>query len=39
MSLGAYDVSDDGNLLAYTTDNTGFRQFTLAVRICAPENC
>jgi len=28
MSLGAYDVSDDGNLLAYTTDNTGFRQFT-----------
>src|SRR5437870_13279453 len=32
MSLGAYDVSDDGNLLAYTTDNTGFRQFTLAVK-------
>jgi len=29
---GAYDVSDDGNLLAYTTDNTGFRQFTLAVK-------
>src|SRR2546428_279483 len=32
MSLGAYDVSDDGNLLAYTTDNSGFRQFTLAVK-------
>jgi oligopeptidase B len=32
MSLGAYNVSDDGNLLAYTTDNTGFRQFTLAVK-------
>jgi oligopeptidase B len=32
MSLGAYSVSDDGNLLAYTTDNTGFRQFTLAVK-------
>jgi oligopeptidase B len=32
MSLGAYQVSDDGNLLAYTTDNTGFRQFTLAVK-------
>jgi oligopeptidase B len=32
MSLGGYDVSDDGNLLAYTTDNTGFRQYTLAVK-------
>ena len=32
MSLGAFAVSDDGNLLAYTTDNTGFRQFTLAVK-------
>jgi oligopeptidase B len=32
MSLGAYNVSDDGNLLAYTTDNTGFRQYTLAVK-------
>ena len=31
MSLGAFDVSDDGNLLAYTTDDTGFRQYTLAV--------
>ena len=32
MSLGVYNVSDDGNLLAYTTDNTGFRQYTLAVK-------
>jgi oligopeptidase B len=32
MSLGAFDVSDDGNLLAYTTDNSGFRQFTLSVK-------
>jgi oligopeptidase B len=32
MSLGGYDVSDDGNLLAYTTDNTGFRQYALAVK-------
>ena len=32
MSLGAFNVSDDGSLLAYTTDNTGFRQFTLAVK-------
>lgn len=32
MSLGALNVSDDGNLLAYTTDNAGFRQYTLAVK-------
>lgn len=32
MSLGAYKVSDDGNLLAYTTDVTGFRQYTLHVK-------
>ena len=32
MGVGAYRVSDDGNLLAYTTDNTGFRQYTLAVK-------
>ncbi|MCU1253917.1 MAG: Protease [Candidatus Angelobacter sp.] len=32
MSLGAYDVSDDGNFLAYSTDNTGFRQYKLRVR-------
>src|SRR5947209_6607630 len=32
MSLGALQVSDDGNLLAYSTDNTGFRQYRLHVR-------
>ena len=32
MSLGAMEVSDDGNLLAYSTDNTGFRQYKLYVR-------
>jgi len=32
MSLGAFRVSEDGNLLAYSTDNTGYRQFTLAVK-------
>jgi oligopeptidase B len=32
MSLGALAVSPDGTLLAYTTDNTGFRQYTLHIR-------
>jgi oligopeptidase B len=32
MSLGAYVVSDDGRSLAYTTDDTGFRQYTLFVK-------
>jgi oligopeptidase B len=32
MSLGGAEVSDDGNLLAYSTDNTGFRQYKLYVR-------
>src|SRR5688500_11074677 len=32
MSIGAYTVSDDGNLLAYSTDSTGFRQYTLRVK-------
>ncbi|HEY6306888.1 MAG TPA: S9 family peptidase [Candidatus Angelobacter sp.] len=32
MALGAYEPSDDANLLAYTTDNTGFRQYRLHVR-------
>ena len=30
--LGAYEVSDDGNLLAFSTDVTGFRQYTLQVK-------
>jgi len=32
MAVAAYSVSTDGNLLAYTTDNTGFRQYNLAVK-------
>jgi oligopeptidase B len=32
MSLGGFAPSEDGNLLAYVTDNTGFRQYTLAVK-------
>ena len=32
MALGAFSVSDDGNLLVYSTDVTGFRQYTLAVK-------
>ena len=32
LSLGAFEVSDDGNLLAYTTDTTGFRQYQLHVK-------
>ncbi len=32
MSLGAFAVSDDGNLLAFSTDNTGFRQYKLHVK-------
>ena len=32
MARGDYEVSDDGNLLAYTLDNTGFREYTLHVK-------
>jgi oligopeptidase B len=32
MDIGTMSVSLDGKLLAYTTDNTGFRQYTLAVK-------
>lgn len=32
MSIGMSTVSDDGNWLAYSTDNTGFRQYTLHVK-------
>ena len=32
FALGMAVVSDDGNLLAYTTDVTGFRQYTLQVK-------
>jgi oligopeptidase B len=29
FALGAFAVSDDGNILAYSTDETGYRQYTL----------
>ncbi len=32
MAVGAMSISPDGDLLAYSTDNTGFRQYTLHVR-------
>ena len=32
MALGAYEVSDDGRRLAYSTDTTGFREYTLFVK-------
>jgi oligopeptidase B len=32
MAIGGFDVSDDGNLLAYSTDTTGFRQYRLHVK-------
>ncbi|HJY26980.1 MAG TPA: prolyl oligopeptidase family serine peptidase, partial [Pyrinomonadaceae bacterium] len=32
MSIGTFVPSDDGNLLAYSTDNTGYRQYTLQVK-------
>ena len=32
MSVGSFAPSDDGNLLAFSTDNTGYRQYTLQVK-------
>jgi oligopeptidase B len=32
MDVGAMAISPDGNLLAYSTDSTGFRQYTLHIR-------
>jgi oligopeptidase B len=32
LSLGVYAVSDDGRLLAYSLDYTGFREYTLFVK-------
>jgi oligopeptidase B len=32
MSLGAFALSEDQNLLAYSVDHTGFRQYTLHIK-------
>jgi oligopeptidase B len=32
LGLGLYQVSDDGNLLAYSLDTTGFRQYQLSIK-------
>ncbi len=32
FSVGAYNISEDGNLLAFSTDTTGFRQYDLFVK-------
>jgi oligopeptidase B len=32
VGLGTFSVSNDGNLLAYSLDTTGYRQFTLHVK-------
>jgi oligopeptidase B len=32
MSLGAYQVSDDANLLAFSIDSTGYRQYALRIK-------
>ena len=32
FAIGASEVSDDGHLLAYAVDSTGFRQYTLRIK-------
>jgi oligopeptidase B len=32
LAIGATDITDDGRWLAYTTDTTGFRQYTLHIK-------
>jgi oligopeptidase B len=32
LEINVYEVSDDGNLLAFSTDETGFRDYTLYVK-------
>ena len=32
FDIGATDITDDGRWLAYTTDTTGFRQYTLHIK-------
>ena len=36
MSVGGMAISPDGWLMAYSTDNTGFRQYTLHIRDLRP---
>lgn len=31
-SVGAYSISDDGNLLAFSSDTNGYRQYTLQIK-------
>ena len=32
FAIGSFDVSDDGNFLAFSTDTTGYRQYTLQIK-------
>ena len=32
FAISSFDPSDDGNLLAYATDTTGYRQYTLQIK-------
>ncbi len=32
FAIGSYSISDDGNLLAFSTDKTGYRQYTLQIK-------
>ena len=32
FAVGAFEPSDDGNMLAYSTDSTGYRQYTLHIK-------
>jgi oligopeptidase B len=32
LGLGIFEISDDNSLLAYATDTTGFRQYTLEIK-------
>ncbi len=32
FAVGSFDVSDDGNLLAFSTDTTGYRQYALQIK-------
>ena len=32
MALGVLEISDDGRLMAYSTDHTGYREYTLLVK-------